>query len=140
MMIIDASVAAKWYLPETGSEEAIELVESGADLTAPSLIQLEVLASITRCVREKRADAEITLVRCQRWQEFLDEGSMKIYATEDILPLALDLSISMKHPLQDCVYIALAKHFKAELVTADHLMAKHAKNISVKTRLVGTVH
>ena len=52
MIVIDASVAAKWYLPEKGSDAAVELQEGPDQLFAPDLIRMEVAGSITRRVRE----------------------------------------------------------------------------------------
>jgi predicted nucleic acid-binding protein len=55
MIVVDANVAAKWYLPELGSEAALELMDGASPLFAPDLIRLEVLAAITRCVRTGEA-------------------------------------------------------------------------------------
>jgi predicted nucleic acid-binding protein len=38
MIVVDASVAAKWFLPETGSEEATQLLSGANKLIAPDLI------------------------------------------------------------------------------------------------------
>ena len=46
MIVIDANVAAKWLLPEPGSEAAVALQEGPQQLFAPDLIRLEVAAAI----------------------------------------------------------------------------------------------
>ena len=53
MIVIDASVAAKWFLPEIGSDEAVKLQEGTAELIGPELIRMEVAGAITRRVRDK---------------------------------------------------------------------------------------
>ena len=41
-LVIDASVAAKWVLPEIGSIEAVSLRQEDTDLIAPSLLLAEI--------------------------------------------------------------------------------------------------
>ena len=57
IMIVDASVAAKWYLPEEDSDKALALLGMPLQLFAPSLIKLEVCAAITRRVRVQELNA-----------------------------------------------------------------------------------
>src|SRR5262245_28914304 len=67
VIVVDASVAAKCYLPERGTEAAVELMTGHNRLTAPELIRLEVLSAITRCVRNGEATASESRAQCQRW-------------------------------------------------------------------------
>ena len=46
MIVVDANVAAKWYLPEIGTEAALELMGGPNRLFAPDLIRIEVLGSL----------------------------------------------------------------------------------------------
>ena len=40
--VVDASVVAKWFLPESHSDEALRVVAGAADLHAPDLMIAEV--------------------------------------------------------------------------------------------------
>src|SRR5262249_17520559 len=51
MIVLDASVAAKAYLEEPGSDEAIALLTGRENLLAPELIRVEVAAALLRRVR-----------------------------------------------------------------------------------------
>ncbi|HVG07663.1 MAG TPA: type II toxin-antitoxin system VapC family toxin, partial [Thermoanaerobaculia bacterium] len=41
-IVVDASVAIKWFLPEQHSLQALRLLEGGRELVAPDLIWAEI--------------------------------------------------------------------------------------------------
>jgi predicted nucleic acid-binding protein len=123
MIVIDASVAAKWLLPEVGSAGAVELQEGPDQLIAPALIRLEVAGSITRRMRaekkEERLTPEAALSRCAKWFGLLDQAIVSLIPESELLQKAVQLSVEIKHTVHDCMYLAAAKEFGARLVTAD---------------------
>ena len=78
IVVIDANVAVKWYLPERGTEAAIELAAGGNKLVAPELIRLEVVSAITRRVRTGEATAAESRARCERWLNNLADGTVSL--------------------------------------------------------------
>ena len=38
---------------------------------------------------------------------------------DQVLSVAVDLALAISHPLQDCLYLALAQREQAQMVTAD---------------------
>jgi predicted nucleic acid-binding protein len=139
MIVIDASVAAKWFLPEKGSDAAVELQEGSDELIAPDLIRIEVAGSITRRVRAENKDDRLTPAvarsRCDKWFRLLDTAVLILTPEAELLQQAVNLSIEIKHTLPDCLYLALAQKEKAHLVTADKPLFERAsrfyKNISL---------
>ncbi len=121
MIVVDASVAAKWFLPEAGSAEAVALQEGPHQLAAPELIRLEVCAAITRRVRDpqKPIPPEAALERCARWLGLLDAGAVALIPEHELLRDATRLSAQVRHPLQDCLYLAASVRDRLPLVTAD---------------------
>jgi predicted nucleic acid-binding protein len=123
MIVIDASVAAKWFLPEKGSDAAVELQEGPDALIAPDIIRMEVAGSITRRVRaekkEDRISPAVARSLCDKWFRFLDTAPLDLIPEAELLQQAVNLSIEIKHTLPDCLYLALAQKEKAHLVTAD---------------------
>jgi predicted nucleic acid-binding protein len=123
MIVVDASVAAKWFLPEIGSAAAVELQEGPDQLIAPDLIRMEVAGSITRRMRvdkkEERLAADVALSRCAKWFRLLDEATVSLIPEAELLQEAVKLSVEIKHTLQDCMYLAAARGLNARLVTAD---------------------
>jgi predicted nucleic acid-binding protein len=118
-LVVDASVAAKWYLPEAESPQALALLGSPRQLIAPSLIKTEVCAAITRRVRPKEITAGEAKEHCQEWFADLRDDAVQIVPDEDILMQAVELSVKLRHPLQDCLYLAVAERQCIPLITAD---------------------
>ena len=56
MLVVDASVAVKWFLDEPGDREARTLVEGIEPLIAPELIVAEVLNAIWKRLMAGEAD------------------------------------------------------------------------------------
>jgi predicted nucleic acid-binding protein len=54
MRVVDASVAAKWFVAEPDSEKALALLDQGERFLAPSIIRVEVAGAISRRFREGR--------------------------------------------------------------------------------------
>ena len=48
MIVVDASVATKWFLPEPDSEDALGVLTSGLKLVGPTLAKYEVAAAFYR--------------------------------------------------------------------------------------------
>jgi predicted nucleic acid-binding protein len=67
MMVVDANVAAKWYLPEPDSDKALALLGTPHQLIAPSLIKMDVCSAITRRVRGKEITPSEAKEHCREW-------------------------------------------------------------------------
>jgi predicted nucleic acid-binding protein len=113
-LIIDASVALKWLVPEDGSDAARSLL-TRIDLTGPSLLHVEVANGLHRKARREEIATTPDLVT-------LIESLAGVVQTVDDMPLigrALALASKLSHSVYDCVYLALAEQLGRELVTAD---------------------
>jgi predicted nucleic acid-binding protein len=123
MIVLDANVAAKWLLPEKGSEAALALQEGPDQLFAPALIRLEVAGSITRRLRAEKVKDRLTpedaLDRCGKWFRILDQATLSLIPESELLEQAVKLSVEIKHTLHDCMYLAAAKGLGARFITAD---------------------
>ena len=129
MIVLDASVAVKWYIPEALSELADALFRDHAgSIAAPSLFETEIVGALVRRANiDKSTRAEV-----EEWLAHLsvlfEEGSiatvdMGISGTQAAAVLALDLG----HPLKDCLYLQLAIERECQLVTADARFAARAR-------------
>ena len=119
MIVLDASVAAKAYLEEVGSDEASAVLTGNERLLAPELIRLEVCAALCRRVRKGELGVEEARVRSEHWLGRLQKGLFSLTPDRDLLSEAIELSTSLKHALPDCLYLAVARRFDAPLITAD---------------------
>jgi predicted nucleic acid-binding protein len=114
MVVIDASVAVKWFLQEAGTAEAAALQRS-QQLIAPDLIVAEVLNSVWRNARiGKVSSAAVTNTAAQ-----LPSLFSALIPSADLLARAATIALALDHPAYDCFYIALAERDGVDLITAD---------------------
>lgn len=130
-LVVDASVAAKWVLPEDGADQAAALRDGGQDILAPSL----VYAEIGNAIWKRALWNELSMADASR---ALDT-SIAIFAAlvpmSELAARATGIAIELRHPIYDCFYLALAERERCALVTADvRLLAasKRAKGIDVR--------
>ncbi len=126
-LVIDASVACKWVLAESESEQARKLVESGEQLIAPAVILVETANVFRRRLRlgeisEAQARHALTNVRAVIYY---------LEPIETLIDAAFDLSIIMNHPVYDCLYLSLAQQQGCAMVTADRKLADRAVKIKL---------
>jgi predicted nucleic acid-binding protein len=134
ILVVDASVAIKWFLhvrdDETHSQQALDILAGIAaetvDLIQPPHFIGEVAAVLAR-EKPNEALADLTdLINV----EFRIAESSAIYAT------ACELAIRLKHHLFDTLYHAVALHAPgAILITADETYHRKAQSIGCIRRL-----
>jgi len=124
LLVVDANVAAKWYLKEEGHERASEIMEAGlrgeTRLIAPILIAAEignVLWQRTR--RGEMVDDEVR----EAWAAF-EVAPVDLFDIKSLMPLALDISLETGCAVYDALYVALAEAEDAKLITADRRLAR----------------
>lgn len=111
--VVDASVAAKWVIPEPESPWAEALLDDR--LIAPDLLYAEVANILWK--KQQRAEVEpATADVAARW---LLSVPLDIHRAADLMPDALTLAMRLQHPAHDCFYLALAVRTDATMVTAD---------------------
>jgi predicted nucleic acid-binding protein len=126
-LVLDASVAAKWFLPSAGeslTDEASALLKSYARgrlrLLVPDLFWIEFANILWKSVRQGRwpqASAELAL-RAMRQRQFPTVPSLTI------LEEAFAIASVFDRTLYDSIYVALAVMSKTQLVTGDERLAK----------------
>ena len=138
MIVVDASVAVKWLVPEAGKSAADELLNDGVPLLAPALIRVEVASAIARKVRFDEIRFQAGESAFGRWFELLLNGLMTLLPDEADLARAWQLATELRHPLPDCLYRALALRLRTPLVTADKKFADKARPEYPEVRLLGS--
>lgn len=113
MILIDASVALKWYLTEAGSGAAVKLTEE--NLCAPSLILAEVANGLWKAERLKHLEATVVRESVATLPEILSE----LTPLDLLIASASEIAWHLDHPVYDCIYLADAERRATQLVTAD---------------------
>jgi predicted nucleic acid-binding protein len=119
-VVIDASVAVKWVIGETGSDAADALLDQ--DLVAPVLWLAEAANALWRRARIGEITAEQANARLSE----LRRAPVASLPIEPHLAQALKLAIEIGHPVYDCIYLALALQHHTHVVTADRRFASAA--------------
>lgn len=113
-MVIDASVALKWLLPESGSDQAIVLIER-YQLYAPDLLIVECANALWLRVRRGEmvpADAKSALAD-------LEAAPIGFASDRDLTETVHGLAVDLDHPVYDCLYLALGLRWAVPVITAD---------------------
>lgn len=112
--VVDASVAIKWIVEARDSHKA-DLLQ-GADMVAPALLRIEA-GNVLRTIAARQALPEERAIEL-----FLLLQTAPVAIVDHDEPLerrALELALALRHPVCDCVYLALAESLDQRLVTAD---------------------
>ncbi len=131
-LVVDASVAVKWVLPEQGAERAARLREEAGDFIAPAIIVPEIASAIWKRARRKEMGLPDAVSAVQIATALVG----RLYPTEDLAPEALELAVRFDHAVYDCFYLALADREGAVIVTADNEQFQLARRARVKARLL----
>jgi len=120
ILVVDASVATKWFFVESGAQWARELAEGKDVLIAPDLIVAEVCNTAWKKVSRAEASAD----QARAVTVALPKIFRELVSCAALVPQALDLALELHHPAYDCFYLALAELAHADLATADTNLAR----------------
>ncbi len=137
LAVIDASVAVKWIIPESGSPAALDLLRGSLTLAAPALIRLEVHGAVLRRYRLNTLEEQSARHASESWERILRESEFHLVPTEELLELAVSLAFRLRHPLPDCLYLAAAKALQSKLITADRALAERGREVHPQIVLFG---
>lgn len=123
-LVLDTSVAVKFYLPEDLRDEALSIlasVEAGeTKLLAPGTILPEFFNAVWQ--QHRRGDLSLDEVR-EFWSEFADTA-MDLYAPENLMSRAVEITSSTGAIIYDALFLALVEEVDAVMVTADDKLLK----------------
>jgi predicted nucleic acid-binding protein len=114
-LVVDASVAIKWYLPEVHSEDALRLLNEERELLVPDLVWSEV----GNILWKKWLKDQLTAEQPPAILQDLGHLGLVIHSAQELAPTAWDLASRLKRSFYDSLYLALAKTQACPLVTAD---------------------
>lgn len=125
-LVLDASVAAKWFLPaanEPLSDEAFALLKRYTDgqirFLVPDLFWAEFGNVLWKAVRQERciqSSAELAITGLQ-------ERALPTIPSSQLLPEAYKLAVLYNRTVYDSLYVVAALVSKAQFVTADERLA-----------------
>jgi predicted nucleic acid-binding protein len=133
-LVVDASVAVCWYLPQPLSGAATEILETSSEpLVAPGLLQLELASVLLRAVRR----GELTAREAMLVTEELLPRAIGLVPAWPPVETVLELATLHGGSVYDAVYVITARGLQAGLVTAHPQQAAIARAAGVEARLLG---
>jgi predicted nucleic acid-binding protein len=117
--VIDASIAVKWVVEETGTADALILRQRGR-IIGPELLLAECANILWKKVRRRELLKDEAILAAR----LLQGSDIELVSTRSLLEIATSIAIQLDHPAYDCVYIALAAASDCRFVTADERLLR----------------
>ena len=123
-LVIDASVALKWFVPEPGHEAALAILDGNdaeQQLLAPDWLLVEVANALWKQWRRKAIEPdeiEAILVMLP--------DTLTLLNARPLVPRASAIAQAIDHSVCDCLYLAAAEAHAATLVTDDRALIEKA--------------
>jgi len=115
--VVDTSVAIKWLVAESGSDEATRLI--GSDMIAPDLLLAEVGSTAWKKWRRNEIGAEHAASMPANVALFV-----RLVESRPLADTALAIALELAHPVYDRYFLAVAELSGRRLVTADRRLAE----------------
>ena len=138
IVVIDASLAAMWAVPEVYSDQALTLANQWAEentrLIAPCLMLTEVTNAFYKRVFRREMDLATAIAALHVVLEF----GIEIREEPGLHSRAMELSHQLKRPTTyDCHYLALAEIHNCELWTCDERFYNSVKETMHQVKCIG---
>ena len=131
-LVVDASVAFKWYVEEPWSDAARRLL-SGGRLIVPRLFFLET-SNILRRRCERR---EMSADDARATADSMAELPLEVWPDHRLVRPALDLALDFRISIFDAVYVVLAVRLQGRVVTADRRLVNALQGGALAAHVLG---
>jgi predicted nucleic acid-binding protein len=131
--VFDVSVWLKLFIAEPDSDVAAALIESESNYLAPDVL----FAEFCNVIWLKRRVGDLS---AKQAHEAIDQlagffGAFDIVWSAELMSTALDLAITIDHPVYDCLYLVLADESGLVLITADRKFYRAVRKVRPGTKI-----
>ena len=139
MIVLDASVAVKWYARESFTSDALDLLQDlHGNIAVPDIFLSEVIGALVRNANIEKTLRNASIASISRFASLFANKWVHAERTDPRkMEQASRLALDLGHPLKDCIYLALAMELRCDLVTADARFAEKAKEAWAGVRVLG---
>ena len=113
--VVDASVAAKWFLEEELTDHARRVLRPGNRLYAPDFFLLEIDSLFCRRVRRR----DISATEAEDARARLRLLPIEYHGFGTLRDRAFEMAVRTRRSPYDCLYVVLAILLDGQMVTAD---------------------
>jgi predicted nucleic acid-binding protein len=114
-VVVDASVAVKWFVPEIHSVAAARILDADLAVYAPDLIGPEFGNILWKKLRREEIGGE----EAGEIMSAFARLPLEIRPSSLLLPAAVELAVQLDRTVYDSLYLALAVAEECALITAD---------------------
>jgi predicted nucleic acid-binding protein len=114
-LVVDSSVAIKWFVPEVHSAAAARLLDPQIVICAPDLIASEFGNTLWKKIRR----GEITRDEATEILSGFDRLALEFSSSIALLGAAFQLACALERSVYDSLYLSLAVAQECSLITAD---------------------
>jgi predicted nucleic acid-binding protein len=126
-IVVDASVAAAWLVDDTLSIDAVSLLDEKEELIAPDFLTVEVANVLWKRLMRGELEEEIA----EKLLAHFAAVGIKFERSSALVSAGLALARTLRHPVYDCLYLALAQDRGVPLATFDSRMAAAARTAAI---------
>ena len=119
-LVVDASVAVKWFVPESHEAVAREILSREGTLHAPDLFRAEVVSVLCRKIQIEELKADEGREALNTFMQL----PVQYHAMTDLLVPAFEIALESRQYVYDCVYLILAAQLNIRMVTGDNRFCK----------------
>jgi len=131
VFVVDASVAAKWFIEEEYAEAAISVLDESNQLHAPDFLLLEMDSIICKWTRR----GVVTPAEGSDLRYSLRQYPIQYHSFTTILDPAFLIANQTGQSVYDCLYVALAATLNCRVITADRRLHDALKNGLLKNHI-----
>lgn len=116
ILIVDASVAIKWFVPEVHSVEARRWLHGPDELHVPSVFFDLEFANIVwkKLLRGEFGRRDATDIFAG-----FEKLTLVSHPESPLIPTAFDIAVTYRRSVYDSLYLALAEQLDGQMLTAD---------------------
>lgn len=127
-LVLDTSVAVKFHVPEERHEEARRFQHSFEEGEVSLLAPGTVLPEVFNAFWQKHRRDELTSDEVRIGWGLISELPLTLYAPEDLIDRAVEISFETSVIIYDALFLALAEDAETVVVTDDSKLVRAVKN------------
>jgi predicted nucleic acid-binding protein len=134
-LVVDASVAARWLIPQQRSDVSEAVLDPQHELLAPDFIRLEIGNVLWKYRRAGLLSDEEVITLHDAFPRF----GIREVRTASVLRRAVEVALQLECSVYDAVYLAVAESETVALWTADRRLANRvaeSKMVAISVQLL----
>lgn len=125
VLVVDASVVIKWFIPEVDSDAARQLLDQDHAFFAPDLL----FAELANVVWKKVRSGDLSSAQGERLMTDFSKVAIETIACRALAPDAHFIAVATDRSAYDAFYLALAVRLDTKMVTVDRRFANAISKI-----------